>query len=163
VPKNRIPSETVKLGRPLDLWVRKGNTVTHYMGSDLKGFQMLTTPDAEERRPGRARLFLVKPRAIKANGKIHRPGARTYEMWHKRNPKQGLELTGIAEGAPVLLGRADRLDYASDKWKPRGNHVGYTHSFLDGKPPLVYADRIRSPRAFVLVGGDMSITRRGIE
>lgn len=162
MPNYRVPAETVRLGRPLDLWVRKGNQVTHYNGPDFKGFQMLTTPEAEELAPGRARLFLLKPRTVKAGGRVHSAGARTYEMWHRKNPKGATELRGLPDDIATLLGRAEQLDYRSSKWQSRGAPRAYTHTFLEGLPPLVYADRLKNPRAFVLVGGDMTITRHGI-
>jgi hypothetical protein len=150
------------MGTPVDLWVRHGNQITHYDGTDLAGFQMLTTPGAEELPPGRARLFLVKPETRKPGGTITNRGARTYEMWHKRDPKKVVDLDGVPDELGVRLGRAERLDYASDKWRDRRSTVQYTHSFLE-KRPLVYVDREHNPRAFCLVGGDMAITRHGIE
>jgi hypothetical protein len=161
---HKVPKQTVYLGRPIDLWVRHQNRITHYTAKDLAGFQMLTTPNAEELAPGRARLFLVKPKKINAGGKIYGPGARTFRTWHKRDPDTSLELDGIADAIGTQRGRADTLDYSSAKWLPPGSRPqDYTHSFLEGRPPLVYVDRLQRPTAFVLTGGDMRITRHGIE
>jgi hypothetical protein len=160
-PSHRIPARTVQLGEPLDLWVQKGNQVTHYGPRDLKGFIMLVGEGAEQTAAGRTRLFLVLPRKIQADGRSFGAGAATFRAWHQRNPDAMLEYTGLPDSMGTKLGRAVRVDYRSDKWG--GRNIEYTHDFYEGAPPLVYADRADRPRGFCLVGGDMKITRHGIE
>jgi hypothetical protein len=160
-PTHRIPARTVKLGEPLDLWVQKGDQVTHYGSRDLKGFVMLVGVGAEQAAPGRTRLYLVLPRKIKADGRSFGAGAATFRAWHQRNPDAVIEYTGLPDAMGAKLGRAVRVDYRSDKWG--GRNIEYTHDFYEGRPPLVYADRADRPRGFCLVGGDMRITKHGIE
>ena len=159
---HRIPNTTVRLGRALELVTAQGDSVTQW--DEVDGWQMLTTPDAEDLQPGRARLYLV-PGELQAQQQVNPEthGGDTYRAWHDRDA----ELIGELDAPDAFgadLGRALRVDYASDKWRNPGEEVEYTHDFTEGKPPRVYADfdGRGQPRGFVLVGGDMAITPEGI-
>lgn len=161
-PSYRVPPATVRLGRPLELVVHRNRTVTTYGEPDFAGFHMLVPPGAEDMAPGRVRLYLVRPTTVKPGGRVPAAGAQTFDNWHDRDPDGRLNLDGLPERIGVRLGRALRLDYASDKWSRARREVEYTHAFGSGQP-WVYADNQKAPRAFVLVGGDMHVTRHGIE
>lgn len=159
--EHRIPARTVRLGTVLELVTRAGQRVTTW--DEARGWHVLATERAFEASPGRARLFLV-PGKLGANGPSTDAGRVAFERWHKREPNAVAMLTELPEriGAPV--GRALRLDYTSDKWRRRGSRDEYTHDFCErgGRPPRVYTDNPQAPRAFVLVGGSMSVSEAGI-
>ncbi len=160
---HRLPNKTVKLGNAIELVTIDGDNVTRW--NEVKGWNMLTTPEAFEHGPGRARLFLVpgeldNPRPPRDAEK----GTQAYDRWHKRTSDVVGYLDG-PDGASELVGRATRLDYASDKWRNRGQPVEYTHAFDEDQafPPLVYVDNPSDPSLFILTGGDMRVTEAGID
>lgn len=159
---HRVPATVVELGEGAELVVSEGDVLTSW---DVSGFMMCCPPDAEDRAPGHARLFLLEGDLADVKALEGNPAAqRTYEMWNDR----GAEFKGYMETSKQLsacMGRADRLDYDSDKWNDRGEMEGYTHDFFEHgrrRPPLVWTDDPDAPEAFLLVGGDMMITRDGI-
>ena len=158
---HRVPNQTVQLGRALELVTENSDRAT--LWDEVDGWHLLTTPEAEDRQPGHARLFLVPGKLEGQREAKENKGGDTYNAWHSRNPEFVGELD-VPEEFGELIGRATRLDYASDKWNNPGDVVEYTHDFTGaGKPPLVYGDFDgNKPRGFMLVGGDMAITSGGI-
>lgn len=159
----RIPPVTVRLGTVLELVTRQGAQHTTWEG--IEGYQLATDADATERKPGYARLYLWEgkdPEPSDDDEKLSLEALETYAAWHDRAP-DGVEHYDVpADFDATPVGRALRLDYASDKWCARGELTEYTHDFTEGSPPLVYVDDRERPRAFVLVGGSMTVTPRGI-
>ena len=88
----------------------------------------------------------------------------TWEDWHKRH---GPEFVGGMDKLPdeinEPIGRAVSITYRSDKWDNPGEYTDYIHDFTEGLPPLVYVDNATRPRAFVLSGGDFTVTEDGID
>jgi hypothetical protein len=161
VTTHTIPARTVRLGTVLELVTRDRRGVTTW--DEVKGWHLLTTDDAFERAPGRARLFLVPGTLAPTPRAPRRAGNRAYRAWHEREADKVDELE-VPDAIAVRMGRALRLDYASDKWRGRGDPVEYTHDFCegDGRPPIAYATSRANPRAFVLTGGSMLVSRAGI-
>lgn len=164
----RIPAQTVLLGTVLDLDVDR-NATTRIFIEEWKGWLMLTSTTAMDLQRGRARLFLVKmPARVRSSSgrRTSLRGAEVFERWHEREPESALQYE-VPDSIGFIQGRALRIGYSSDKWKPRGKHVHYDHSFIEhgARPPKLYTDRatIETSRAAVLVGGDMGISERGIE
>lgn len=159
---HRIPGETVHLGMVLELVTEDGDTQTVW--DEAEGWHVLTTANAFDMGPGYAKLFLV-PGTLGEFIPVdeHRGGADTYQRWHARDPDT-VQMLDVPESAGTKVGRAVRLDYSSDKWNGRGKTIEYTHSFMgEGmRPPLAYVRNAGNPKAFVLVGGDMTITEDGI-
>jgi len=56
-------------------------------------------------------------------------------------------------------GRVAEIYYASDKWTSKTNV--YVHKFE--KQPLLRVDRLEQPEIGIISGGNISITKRGIE
>jgi hypothetical protein len=159
----RIPPVTVHLGQVLDLVTQSNGKRTRH---DLKGFQLLTDADAPERADGRARLYLVKAEVSdKVPNNIDRNSAiRTWKIWNKRTrPDLIGGLYDLPETIGQQIGRAVSIGYRSDKYNKPGKAIDYDHDFREGKPPLVYVDKPKDPRAIVLTGGNIRITGRGIE
>lgn len=160
---HRIPKTTVRLGEVVELVTGDGDRRTTW--PEARGFQLLTDADAMNRAPGRARLYLVKGKMKKtAPNKANRDAAiNTWERWHKRH---GPELVGgmydLPDEVTKPIGRALSITYRSDKWNPAGEEDDWFHDFTEGNAPLVYVDRPDAPNAFILSGGDMSVTTRGI-
>ncbi len=161
----RVPRVTVRLGTVLDLVTERGHTRT-FWESDVRGWHLLTVSGAEHMGPGRARVFLVAGDIEGWSDEDTERAERTYARWHRRDDGElvgELEIPDEFEDEPI--GRAVQLDYASDKYGPRGKVQEYTHDFFEdgGRPPLIYANDRSHPRAFVLVGGSMRVSERGIE
>lgn len=156
---HRIPDRTVKLGTALVLVTQEGDRVTTW--DEVAGWNLLTTVDAIDQ--ARARLFIVPGKLRASTSSPHGRGARTYDRWHDREPAKVGELRTPDE-LGVKVGRALRIDYRSDKWGARGRTHDYTHDFYEdgGRPPLVYVDDRKRPRGFVLSGGSMTVSERGI-
>lgn len=155
---HRVPDRTVKLGTALVLVTQFRNQVTTW--EEVAGWQLLTTVDAMNRT--RARLFILQGK-LGGNKAPSGAGVDTYERWHKRDAVNLGELKTPDE-IGVKVGRALRIDYRSDKWGKRDRSVDYTHDFFEdgGRPPLVYVDDAKRPRGFVLSGGSMVVSERGI-
>ncbi len=164
----RIPALTVRLGSAIELVTQDGDQQTFW--GEVDGMQMATDPDAMDRGEGYAKLYLWKGDDPELDDDAEpfetmEAAFDTYAEWHDRPPTQVDEYDVPDQFDATPVGRAIRLDYASDKWNDAGQVVEYTHDFFegDGSPPLVYVDSRERPRAFVLVGGDMRITARGID
>ena len=164
---HKIPPLVVRLGRALELVTQEGDRQTFW--DEVDGFQMWTDPNAVDRAPGYARLFLVAGDDPDGDGDDFADmdeALATYAEWHRRDATNVTEVVDLPDRfGTTPIGRAIRLDYASDKWGREGREVEYTHDFFErgGSPPLVYVDNRETPRAFLLVGGSMTITARGIE
>lgn len=161
--RKTIPALTVSLGRTLELVTLEGDNVTTW--SEVNGWYLLTTANAFDQPPGRASLFIV-PGEFEADlGAVEdeSAAARAYRRWHERD-FDFVGLLDVPDSAGTKIGRALRLDYASDKWNRRGRVIEYTHDFTDGGalPPVVYVRNRANPKAFVLSGGHMQITEAGI-
>lgn len=161
---HRFAPRTVALGTVLDLSIAPSSRERVFV-AEWRGWWLLTTPDAMERAPGYARLFLASGRAERTGEAPDGAGAETYAAWHERDPDRVLELD-VPSQLPHLQGRLLRLGYRSDKWGRRGEFEDYEHDFSEraGAPPLIYTDRadIEDSSAALVVGGDMVITERGI-
>ncbi len=156
-----IPPVTVSLGRALELVTLEGDNVTRW--DEVAGWHLLTTADAFNREPGYASLFIVPGEFTGDLGDAPTAAARAYRRWHKRD----FDMVGaleVPDSAGTKIGRALRLDYASDKWNRRGAIIEYTHDFTEDEalPPIAYVRNREDPKAFVLSGGHMTITERGI-
>ena len=160
---HRIPPVTIELGIALELVTEEGDL--HTLWNEVDGWRVLVSPDAFDQ--SRPRLFIVPGDLEEMEdadaGRAHARAQDAYARWHERAPDAGrvgwLE-TPDRIGTPI--GRAVRLDYASDKWG--GEVVEYTHSFKeDGQlAPLAYVHNRNDPQGFALVGGEMTITEQGI-
>ncbi len=163
-----IPPVTVSLGRTLELVTLEGDNVTRW--DEVAGWHLLTTADAFDREAGYASLFIV-PGEFRTEdygdpddfGGDETAYARAYRRWHQRDFDM-IGMLKIPDSAGTKIGRALRLDYASDKWNRRGAVIEYTHDFTEGDalPPVAYVRNRKDPKAFVLTGGHMTITERGI-
>lgn len=153
-----IPAKAAALGRALDIVIEDDGRRTKLA---LRGSLLLAPVDAFDRRAGAGRLFIVRgkledTRAPTAGEK----GAEAFKKWHARPA----DLVGYVDTPPpagVLIGRAVRIGYASDKWNRARSFVDYEHDFT-APGPLVYSTGEERPRALVLVGGRFTITNRGI-
>lgn len=161
---HRIPAELWQLGTALELVTEQGERQTTW--DEVDGWRLLAPTDAFERAAPYGRLYLVPgeleaaddPEALREL--MRRTSA--YPRWHDREAEWAGVLD-VPDSVGTDIGRATRLDYASDKWQTRGRTVEYTHDFTEhGAPPLAYVRNRRDPKAFVLAGGDMTITIRGI-
>lgn len=163
---HRIPDTTVKLGTVVELVTENGEYRTTW-GDEISGFQILAGAEAMDNEPGHARLFLVKGNITKNpphNQQI--PEAiETWEEWHDREPDFVGGMYDLPDEINEPMGRALSLTYRSDKWNNPGEYIDYIHDFTEGdrSPPLIYVDSATRPRAFVLSGGDFTVTEDGID
>jgi hypothetical protein len=160
----RAPATTAMLGRVLDLQVeRDGHRITV---TGWAGWALLTDPNAMDRAPGRARLYLAPWKPAGKRALRNAAAEETYAAWHARNPKQRLELD-VPDELGAYQGRVIRIGYRSDKWGRRGSSHDYDHDFREGRhtAPKLYTDtrNIDRARGAVIVGGDMRVTERGID
>lgn len=165
---HRVPAVVEQLGTLLDLTVSSGD---HRMRiDDWKGWLLLAPPDAFERKAGQGRLYLVKgklgadfdeERALQ----ILRNAGDTYAKWHKREHER-VRALNVADGVGILIGRAERIGYRSDKWGRRGKTHDYDHDFRErgGVPPKVWCDSPHAGKArtAVITGGDFVVRQEGI-
>lgn len=165
--RHRIPPELVQLGTTLELVTEDGDMRT--LWDEVAGWRLLAPTDAFDRRAPYGRLYLV-PGEFEAEADPECPdalrglmrGTGAYRRWHSREHDY-VGVLDVPDNVGTAIGRAVRLDYASDKWHTRGRTVEYTHDFTEyGGAPLAYVRNRRDPKAFVLAGGDMEITERGI-
>lgn len=91
----------------------------------------------------------------------------TYAAWHRREPSHVDTLDGLPDVIGVYIGRATRIGYRSDKWKPKGHAQDYDHDYTEPgyTAPEVWADRadLDHAHAIVIVGGNQRITPEGID
>ena len=161
----RAPASTAMLGHVLDLQFELEGLRT--VVTQWAGWAMLADPDAMERSPGRARLYLVPFRPEGTHTVLAGAAAEeTYQRWHSRNPKRRLVLD-VPDAIGCFQGRVLRIGYRSDKWSRRGRVHDYDHDFREGGAlaPLLYTDSraLERARGAVIVGGDMRVTPRGID
>lgn len=159
---HRVPAVTIELGTALELVTEDGDNQT--LWDEVNGWRVLVSSEAFDQ--SRPRLFIVPGElenmksddAERAHARAH----DGYARWHDRAPDAGrVGWLETPDNIGTAIGRAVRLDYASDKWG--GRVVEYTHSFTDdGRPPLAYVNNRNDPQGFALVGGDMTITEEGI-
>lgn len=163
-----VPAEIWKLGHVLDLTILFHNVRTVW--PELEGWQLLSDPDAFERAPGEAELYLVRaaledvPEDFAPLAAPQRRGARkAYERWNQREPEY-LNTIVIPPVATIYVGHATAIGYHSSKWD---ENVDYNHDFAErGRiPPDAWADNVDLAQASVVVltGGDMRITEEGID
>jgi len=161
---HRFAAQTVALGTVLDLSIAPSARERIFV-TEWRGWWLLTTPDAMDRAPGYARLFLAAGRAERTDEAPNGAAAETFTAWHARDADRVVELE-VPSRLPHVQGRLLRLGYRSDKWARRGQWDDYEHDFSErgGAPPLLYTDRadIEDSSAALVVGGDMVITERGI-
>lgn len=165
--EHHIPALTVALGTVLDLVIGDGHE--RIFVSDWDGWHLLTSPNAFDVTPGRARLFLVR-------GRLHEleqlegdelEGEEAYERWTERSADHLGELELPSSSCSFRHGRLLRLGYRSDKWNRRGQTVDYDHDFTEhgAQPPWIYTDHAHLERSgcAVVTGGTMTVTEGGID
>jgi hypothetical protein len=88
-------------------------------------------------------------------------GKKLFKTWSARDVDRAVALK-CPRGAEELkkIGYGEAVLYTSDKWGTREKK--YIHDFT--KSPIVYADRLKSPRVFgvLAVSGSRLVTARGI-
>lgn len=83
----------------------------------------------------------------------------TFERWAQRSASKASDITFPAGKRQWYAGgKANRLDYRSDKW---GKTDEYTHDFGAGVR-LYVLQKGRSAAMWVIRGGKMTVTQRGI-
>jgi hypothetical protein len=163
-----VPPEVWKLGTVLDLTVLFHNVRTVW--SELDGWQLLSDPDAFDRGPGEAELYLVRaplqdvpPDFAPLSAPQRRAARKAYERWNEREPDY-LNTIEIPPIATIYVGRATAIGYHSTKWDEA---VDYNHDFAERRriPPDAWSDNVDLAQAnvVVLTGGDMRITEEGID
>ncbi len=78
--------------------------------------------------------------------------------WSKREPRKSATCT-IPQAELVELGKAKSIVYRSDKWQ-EGTDQDYIHEFQEGV--RCFADNADSPGIFVICGGRLTVTERGL-
>ena len=168
VRRYKIPARTVQLGIVLDLYIDTcvNRQASRIFIEDWQGW-LLTIPEhGFELEPGQSKLFLFKPRDEQQTEA--EPGSaaeRAYRLWHQRNA-DAVAKYEVPDQVGHYQGRVRMIGYRSDKWHGKGKSVDYDHDFLEGDAtaPKLYTDHpgIDESTAAVIVGGDMTITERGI-
>lgn len=158
-----VPQVTVLLGMVLDLQLERGNTRT--VVDEWAGWALLTTETAMELEPGHAKLILLAGELHPRRKPLRPVDVSTYERWHQRAASELLELDA-PDQIGFFQGRVVRLGYRSDKWGRKGQTHDYDHAFTERghTAPKLYTDtpELARARGAVIVGGDMSVTSRGI-
>lgn len=84
---------------------------------------------------------------------------KAFERFKDRDPNRLRRAEYPVGGQWRSYGRAERVDYHSDKW---GQRASYTHDL--GPSVVLYRQGpANGPWCFVLRGGRLTVTRRGIE
>lgn len=88
--------------------------------------------------------------------------AAVYKKWHKKNPNHERcdVFPDIPQGKWRKIGIATRVDYHSKKW---GKNEEYTHDHGGGVGLYRYGLADKGPYMWVLKGGRLRVTARGIE
>lgn len=161
----RIPGRTVELGSLLDLHVELD--ASHRVRVDEWAGWLVTIPEhGFELLPGRAKIFLFapKPAPVRDAGNLS-AAERAYKRWHKRGAEE-LAVHTVPDHVGHYCGRVLRIGYRSDKWGPRGKTIDYDHDFTENgaRAPKLYtsSSERNGSTAALIVGGDMTITERGI-
>lgn len=160
----RVPARTVQLGTVLDLHLELNATQRAFV-KEWSGWLMCIPEHGFELARGSSKLFLFKPAELEQLEGMGAAAIRAYQRWHKRHP-DAVESHEVPDHLGHLQGRVLRIGYRSDKWGARGNTIDYDHDFTErgALPPKLYTDsaELEQARGAVLVGGDMTITARGI-
>lgn len=160
-----VPPETVLIGQALDLVTQLGDVRTTW-DFEVRDWRMLCDPDAMDRRPGQAGLYLVRGKLATKRLRAIPAGEDTYARWHEREFDSMKEIDA-PDLLSVYVGRATVIGYRSDKWERRGNTHDYTHDFEERGhvAPEAWADNadLSKAKAVVLFGGTMRITEAGID
>jgi len=82
--------------------------------------------------------------------------AAMYRRFNRRYPDQCFHTT--APEAKMMVGVANHIVYESDKFGPMRQYI---HKFET--PPSIYVDNPNKPRFLAILGGNIRITKRGIE
>ena len=80
------------------------------------------------------------------------------KRWNKRSPSASGYMD-IPKCSLEELGKAKHIVYRSDKWNPGAFH-DYIHDFQEGV--RCFTDNPKSPRMFVICGGRLTVTERGL-
>lgn len=99
-------------------------------------------------------------RGRKGRDVAHGEATRAFEMWAGRDAKHERTDTMPVRGKWRAYGAVLRIDYASDKWTRKDE---YTHTFGPGVRLYRYGGAKVPPWLWVLKGGEMTVTERGIE
>lgn len=155
------PRELVQIGIARQLDLEDG---TRFRWTVAEGWPVLVEAGAESAEAGRARVYLVSPGTRGAPGPAGDVGeraARTFSTWHGFDARKSYQLDVPAPGEFKACGRAVQIVYRSDKWE--GRPVDYVHDFKRSDPPdVLCCGAADSPRAMMLRGGQLRVTRRGL-
>ena len=80
------------------------------------------------------------------------------KRWGKRDPK-GSAYCSIPAAELTEVGKAKHIIYRSDKWN-EGTFHDYIHDFQEGV--RCFTDNLEIPNLFVLCGGRLTVTERGL-
>lgn len=143
----QIPEILVYLGGAIEIdgdrhewkWKKNENFVvaTDELGKNLYLFQ----------KPKRAKRASVNP---------SKKGAQTYQKFNRREPTKTNEID--VQNPKKKAGRCHHIAYRSTKF---GACKSFIHVFDD--PPSIWVDKIDKPQIIVLTGGNVHVTKRGIE
>lgn len=145
-----IPSVLVELGRAIELdsdtwtwtWNQRDNwSVT--ASSDGKRIFLFKRP------PQKNKVASPKNRYIKR-------GERFYRVFNRRKADEVFK--GSVHELKKRVGRAIHVVYESNKFGPKRQYI---HTF--DAQPIVWVDKENLPKIVALTGGDIRITKRGIE
>jgi hypothetical protein len=155
------PRELVQIGIARQLDLEDG---TRFRWTVAEAWPVLVEAGAESAEAGRARVYLVSPGTRGAPGPAGDAGeraARTFETWHGFDARKVYQLDVPEPGEFKACGRAAQIVYRSDKWE--GRPVDYVHDFKRSDPPdVLCCGAADSPRALMLRGGQLRVTRRGL-
>jgi hypothetical protein len=134
----------------------------------FKDARLLAAENGIDQPPGYAKLYLLHG-PMKQTGEQADPadyGSETYSRWHSRQPEKIAEMK-TPDDIGYYQGRVLRIGYRSDKYNSPGQTAEYDHLFIDGggTAPKIYTDGpdLEKSTTAIIVGGDFTITERGIE
>ena len=143
-------AETILLGHALELEVgdrvlRWGRGATLLWWPRRKALLILEGARRSKRQP------------LRHDGKA----ARLYERWQKAQARHESSIELPDRGTWVAVaGHVRRLDYASNKWGGRRHE--YTHDHGSSVRLYRYGPKTKPPWCWVVRGGRLTVTERGI-
>ncbi len=81
--------------------------------------------------------------------------ADDYVMWHQKEPQESFRVDVNFPKIVRVLGVADCITYASDKWEDDGDFHDYVHEFDSG--PLIYSKEGQGDEFAIDVEGDREL------
>lgn len=153
------PGDMARLGDALELrWAESDDDriiVRQWEPSRGKPFMFLWSP----RLWG---VICLREQGVRKAKRGEEPDAKAVDIFERfmaRRPRKNyyVELTGIPM---VQLGSAIHIVYRSDKWTDDGRETDYIHDYDRGV--RCYADNHEDPNIFLMYGGRLTITERGL-